>query len=202
MAMAEGSATSGQLELGFDAPLEVQRWRVIGNPIMAIPHYVVLYVLSAVAGVLWFVSAIMILISGKYSEGIAKFQVMVQRYTWRVWTFAPFLREPYPPFTFGQTYEDPGDDPSARYSIVPTLEIPRWEPLYRWILAIPAAIVLFFFAIGAYIFMIIGFFQVLFTGAWSQSGRDFVLRVNRQGMRLSAYIYFLTNTKPETVPPA
>jgi hypothetical protein len=40
------------IQLDLDAPLKVARWRVIGNPIMAIPHIIVLYVLNLVHGII------------------------------------------------------------------------------------------------------------------------------------------------------
>jgi hypothetical protein len=43
---ALSSDPSYPVTAGIDAPLEVARWRVIGNPILAIPHFVFLYVLE------------------------------------------------------------------------------------------------------------------------------------------------------------
>ena len=48
-ATALASDPSYPVTVGFDAPFEVARWRVIGNYILAIPHLIVLYVLLIVA---------------------------------------------------------------------------------------------------------------------------------------------------------
>jgi hypothetical protein len=196
------TASAASVRLAFDAPLEVDRWRVIGNPIMAIPHVIVLYALGAVAGVLWLVNAIALIITGKMPTGLRSFIVLYQRYLWRVYTFYPFLRNSYPPFAFETTEEDPGSDPAATYSVTLTDEIGRWEPLYRWILVIPAAIVLILFGIVASVMTIIAFFQVLFTGKWSENFRAFLLRVMRQALYINSYLYLLVNDKPEISPPA
>jgi hypothetical protein len=195
------TASSQSVRLSFDAPYEVDRWRVIGNPIMAIPHIVVLYVLGAVAGVLWLVNAIALIITGKMPNGLRGFIVLYQRYAWRVYTFVPWLRDQYPPFAFDTDEEDPGTDPPATYSVTLTNEIGRWEPLYRWVFCIIPAIVLAVFGIVAYVMLIISFFQVLFTGKWNESFRKFVLRVMRQGLYIGAYLYLLVNDKPEMAPP-
>jgi hypothetical protein len=174
---------------------------VIGNPIMAIPHVIVLYALGAVAGVLWLVNAIALIITGKMPNGLRSFIVLYQRYLWRVYTFVPFLRNSYPPFSFDTAEEDPGDDPAAGYSVTLTEEIGRWEPLYRWVFCIIPGIVLFFFGIVAYVMTIIAFFQVLFTGKWSESFRAFLLRTMRQAMYINSYLFLLVSDRPETTPP-
>src|ERR1700684_958928 len=58
---------------GLDAPLEIARWRVIGNYIMAIPHLIFLYVLQLVAEVLTLVGWFAIIFTGKLPAGIGTF---------------------------------------------------------------------------------------------------------------------------------
>lgn len=61
--MIEGSAPY-PATYAFDPPERVANWRPIGNPIMAIPHYVVLYVLQIVSGVVAIISWFAIVFTG------------------------------------------------------------------------------------------------------------------------------------------
>ena len=54
----------------FDPPETIARWRVIGNVILAIPHFIIAYVLNIVAEVLAFVAWILGVFTGKVPEGI------------------------------------------------------------------------------------------------------------------------------------
>src|SRR5947209_4028106 len=95
---------------GLNAPLEVARWRVIGNMIMAIPHFIVLYVLEIVASLFAFVAWFAILFTGRMPEGLGSFIAGVHRYQWRVASFMLYLREPYPSFSIPSGYAEPGGD--------------------------------------------------------------------------------------------
>ena len=113
---------------GLDAPLEVARWRVIGNYILAIPHLIVLYVLQIVANVMVFVAWIVILFTGDMPPGIGTFIAGVHRYQWRVLTYLLFLREPYPAFGVPSGYAEPGGDPGL-VADYPTAALqPRGRP--------------------------------------------------------------------------
>lgn len=115
----------GRVEAEFDAPLEVARWRVIGNPILAIPHLLILAVLLAVCFCciyLLFVIDLLVgwllfAMSARIPLGVYDFLEAMQRYEWRVVTFVLFLREKYPPFSFEASMFDPRDDP-ARISFL------------------------------------------------------------------------------------
>lgn len=66
--------------------------------IFAIPSAIVLAILSIVAGILWIVAAIMILIQEDYPEGIYNFNLGVMRWEARLLAYLASLVDPYPPF--------------------------------------------------------------------------------------------------------
>jgi hypothetical protein len=86
----------------FDPPEKIARWRVIGNIILAIPHFIVIYALNIVAELLALVAWILGVFTGKVPEGILGIIAMYIRYSTRVGVFAGFLTEEYPPFTLPQ----------------------------------------------------------------------------------------------------
>jgi hypothetical protein len=181
--------------LDLDAPLEIARWRPLVHWLLAIPHLVVLYVLSFALEVLVFISWFAILFTGNIPEGMFNFMVAVHRYQWRTYSYMLWMRESYPPFDIAGVALDPGTDP-ARLSIEYPQRLSRGLIFVKWLLAIPHYIVLFFLAIGAYIAILIGFFAVLITGAWPQGLRDFIVGVIRWGTRVQAYVYLLTDVYP------
>jgi len=183
--------------LTFDAPARVANWRPLVHWLLAIPHFVILYFLNIASSVVALVSWFIIVFSGQMSPGLANFQAMYIRYAARVYNYAAFLREEYPPFSFDATTSDPGDDPRLHVDLRPALtDRNRVTTFFRIILVIPVAIVLCIFMIGAYVAVLIAFFAVLFTGHWPAGLRDFVIKVQRFSVRLLAYSLLLTDQYP------
>jgi hypothetical protein len=181
----------------FDPPEKIANWRPLVNWLLAIPHFIVLYGLNLVSEVVSFISWFAIVFTGKLPEGLASVQVMCLRYSTRASTYAGFLREEYPPFTFATTAADPGDDPRVRVDVVPQLDNRnRLTVFFRIILAIPHFVVVAVLAIAAFVALVIAFFAVLFTGAWPPGLRDFVIKVMRYGVRFQAYLCLLTDVYP------
>jgi hypothetical protein len=195
MTVAMAPANPNPIQLNLNAPLKVARWRVIGNPIMAIPHIIVLYVLNLVLSVITFIAWFAILFTGTYPPGMFDLAAGIMRYQWRVGTFYLFMREPYPAFGIPSGPADPGDDP-AILSLVRPEKLSRGLIFIKWLLIIPVYIVLIVLGIVAYIVLIIAFFAVLFTGKWPEGLRKYVIGVARLGFRMNAYAYLLTDVYP------
>lgn len=75
--------------------------------ITAIPHAIVLALLSIVAGVLLVVAAIMVLVNESYPEGIFNFLRGYLRWQVRVYAYLAGLVQDYPPFAFDTGPESP-----------------------------------------------------------------------------------------------
>jgi hypothetical protein len=175
--------------------LEVARWRVIGNYILAIPHLIVLYVLIFVSEILSIVGWLSILFTGNLPSGIGTFIAGVHRYQWRVVTYVLFLRESYPTFSLPSGYADPGGDP-AWFKVIPPQSYSRIAVLLRIFYAIPQLLFGIVVGIGLYVAWIIAFFAVLFTGRWPEGLRKFVLGVEFWGVRFSAWYFLLADQYP------
>jgi hypothetical protein len=192
---ALASDPSYPVTAGLDSPLEVARWRVIGNIIMAIPHLIVLYVLQLVAELFTIAGWFAILFTGNLPPGIGTFIAGVHRYQWRVITFILFLREPYPSFSIPSGYAEPGGD-VAWLNVVPAEHYSRLAVFFRFLLIIPQALFGIVLVIGLYIAMIVAFFAVLITGRWPEGLRRFVVGVEFWSARLNAWYSLLSDPYP------
>jgi hypothetical protein len=181
----------------FDLPEKVARWRVIGNAILAIPHFFVLMILGIVAEVLVFVGWILGVFTGKIPEGVQGLVATYIRYSARVQTYYLFLAEAYPPFTFDAAFADPNDYAPIKVDIVPETEgRSRLTIFFRYFMVIPHFFVLIFVAIGFYVVWIIAFFAVLFTGTWPTGLSNYATGMIRWGSRVNAYFLLLTDEYP------
>jgi ABC-type multidrug transport system fused ATPase/permease subunit len=181
----------------FDPPEKIANWRPLVQWLLAIPHFVILYVLRLVSNVVGVISWFVILFTGALPEGLANVQAMYFRYSMRVSTYVAFMREEYPPFGFATTPNDPGDDPRVRVDFRPQLtDRNRLTTFFRLILAIPQLIVTAVLLFAAAVVTLIAFFAVLFTGRWPAGMRDFVIKVQRWSLRVQAYTTLLTDVYP------
>jgi hypothetical protein len=176
------------------APLELDRWRPIGQMFMAIPHHIISGALNGVSEALWVVSFFTVLFTQKIPDGIAKLQVMILRYRARVGFYAAFTHASYPPFDFTMSDTDPGGTP-LRVDIERTTTWTRANA-FNVILAIPHFVMLIVYGIGAFVLVIVNFFGVIFTGKWNAGHRDFVVKVGRYQTRVFAYVLMLRNEYP------
>ncbi|MEZ5282625.1 MAG: DUF4389 domain-containing protein [Acidimicrobiales bacterium] len=180
----------------LEAPLQIARWRPLVNWLMAIPHMIIAqalnYATQFVAVIAWFA----ILFTGKLPVGLGNFMAMSVRYGERAYTFAGYLYEDYPPFGFDMQGADPGGSPVISNFDIAFENRNRLTVAFRIILAIPALLFVAVVGIVAAILWVISFFAILFTGAWPQGMRDFVLKSMRLSHRVNAYMFLLTDEYP------
>lgn len=183
-------------DLRLDAPAAVARWRPLVHWLLALPHLAIAGVLGNVAGVIAVVSWFVVVFTGRLPEGLANFQCMVIRYSARAYSYALWMREPYPAFDFTMTPDEPGGDP-LRVDLRPRLEDRnRLTVGLRFIWVIPIALFAAVVGIAAFIACVGAFFAVLFTGRWPEGLRHFIVGVGRLGVRVSAYTYLLVDDYP------
>lgn len=193
----QASTVPYPVTFAFDAPARVARWRPLVSWLLVIPHLLVLYVLGLVSSVCTLISWFAILFTGQMPAGLANVIAMTLRYQARATTYALFLREEYPPFTFDAVAADPGDDPRVRLDATPALtDRNRVTVFFRCFMLIPQVVVLWFVSVGAGVAILIAWFAVLFTGEWPDGLRDFVLGYLRWSFRVSGYAMLLTDEYP------
>ena len=86
-----------------DVETELNRWLPLVKWFLAIPHYIVLVLLSIAAVVAIIVAWFAILFTGRYPRDLFAFVVGLGRWYIRVWSYAFMLvTDRYPPFRLGQ----------------------------------------------------------------------------------------------------
>ncbi len=118
----------------IDRPERIANWRAIGQPILVLPHYVLLHtVMSVAASVTAIVGWIAVLATGNLPPGIAAFHATYVRFRARTFSYMSFLTDKYPPFDMAPSVEDPGGA-GITVGISPRLEGKnRLNVLFRFI---------------------------------------------------------------------
>jgi uncharacterized protein DUF4389 len=178
----------------------LSRWLWLVKWLLAIPHFIVLLFLWIAFIVLSIVAFFAILFTGRYPRSIFDFNVGVLRWTWRVsfYSYNALGTDRYPPFTLGPEPDYPA-----------TLEVEYPERLSRglvlvkwWLLAVPQYLIVAAFAGGASsgglvtLLVCIAGLALLFTRSYPHGIFDFVMGLNRWGLRVVAYAALMTDEYP------
>jgi hypothetical protein len=183
-------------QLDFEADRHISRWRPLVQWLLAVPHLMIAQALSSLRQVLSLISLFTVLFTKQIPRPLFDAIAMTYRYEWRAVSYALFLHEDYPPFSFTADATDDGLEPHTALSLTYPGELNRWKPLYKWFLAIPHYVVALALAVAAVGAVIVGFFAVLFTGQFPLGPRDFIVKAWRYGLRVQAYVGFLTDEYP------
>jgi hypothetical protein len=185
------TATASSYPLRYDVeyPERLSRWLILVKWLLAIPHFLILYALGAVAYVIIIVAWFAILFTGRYPEGLFKFAVGVYRWNANVSAYLALMRDEYPPFSME----------AGRYPVTLEMDYPerlsRWLIFVKWLLVIPNVLVMIVLALAYYVTLIIAWFTILFTGRYPEGLFRFGVGVNRWGLRVSAYAFYLFTDK-------
>jgi uncharacterized protein DUF4389 len=178
----------------------LSRWLWLVKWLLAIPHFIVLLFLWIAFIVLSIVAFFAILFTGRYPRSIFDFNVGVLRWTWRVsfYSYNALGTDRYPPLTLGPEPDYPA-----------TLEVEYPERLSRglvlvkwWLLAVPQYLIVAAFAGGASsgglvtLLVCIAGLALLFTRSYPHGIFDFVMGLNRWGLRVVAYAALMTDEYP------
>ncbi len=92
---------SVHLEIDYpDAKQDLNRWLPLVKWLLAIPHYIILFLLTIVAVIFVIIAWFAILVTGRYPKGLFDFVVGVGRWALRVQAYAFLLvTDRYPPFS-------------------------------------------------------------------------------------------------------
>jgi hypothetical protein len=131
---------------------------------------------------------LMLLFRRKYPRWWFDWNLALARFATRVSAYLFLLRDEYPSTEDEQAIHLDIAYPNA-------LELNRWLPLVKWLLAIPHFIVLAFLFVAAIVVVIIAWFAILFTGRYPRGLFDFVVGVFRWSWRVTAYCMLLVTDK-------
>ncbi len=146
-------------------------------------------VLGAVAAVMAIISWFAIVFTGKQPKGLYDFTVFYMRWRARANAYTALLRDEYPPFGEAEypIHIDFGEFPVERNRVTVG---------FRFILAIPQYIVLFFVGIAWAVTAIIGWFAILFTGAYPEGLYNFGVGFLRWSLRVESYMLLMHDVYP------
>jgi hypothetical protein len=142
------------------------------------------YTLVTGGGVLFLPLVLMIVFRQKYPRWWFDWNLNFLRFSNRVSVYLALLDDHYP-----STDEEQAGHLACPYP--DALQLNRWLPLIKWLLAIPHYVVLFFLGIGALVAVIVAWFAILFTGSYPRGLFDFVVGVIRWSNRVNGYAFVL-----------
>jgi len=183
------TATSYPLRYDVEYPERLSRWLIFVKWLLGIPHFLILYALGAVAYVIMIIAWFAILFTGRYPQGLFNFVVGVYRWNANVGAYLVLMRDDYPPFSME----------AGRYPVTFEVDYPerlsRWLIFVKWLLVIPNVIVLMVVGLAYYVTLIVAWFAILFTGHYPEGLFHFGVGVQRWGLRVSAYAFYLFTDK-------
>jgi ABC-type uncharacterized transport system YnjBCD permease subunit len=189
-------STPYPVQLTLDSDRQMARWRPAVQWLLAIPHLAVAYVLSSLRQVLTAISFFTVLFTKRIPRPLFDAIAMTYRYEWRSLSYAFFLHDSYPPFDLQPSANDRGDTPHTSLTFTYPDELSRWQPLYKWLLAIPHYVVMLALCFASIFVILFGFVAVVVGGTYPMRARDFLVGVYRYGLRVQAYVGLLTDQYP------
>ncbi len=173
------STAESTYPLVFDVeyPEKLSRWLIFVKWLLALPHWIILYALMAVAQVITVIAWFAILFTGRYPKGMFVFVVGIYRWYYNVLAYAALLRDDYPPFSLS----------AGQYPVTFDIEYPgrlsRLLIFFKWLLIIPHLIVL----------MLLG---IVFTGRYPKGLFNYGVGLLRWGARINAYYMLMRDDYP------
>ncbi len=186
----EAGSPAYPVTLDVEYPERLSRWLIFVKWLLVIPHFIVLYALELVVGVLSFIAWFVILFTGRYPRGMFNFVAGYYRWTYNISAYVCLLRDEYPPFSLE----------SSRYPVTYEVEYPeklsRLLIFVKWLLVIPNVIVLYFVTLAWLVTTVIAWFAILFSGRYPRGLFDFAVGAIRWGARVNAYVMLLRDDYP------
>jgi hypothetical protein len=181
--------------ISFEVDYEERRSRLttLLRVILAIPHFILLYLWAIIGFFAVVVAWFALLITGSYPAGLYGFVSGLMRYATRVNAYLYLLTDAYPPF-------DGGEDPQypVRLRIAPPQsEYNRLKVLLRIFYIIPAYILQYVLNLLAYVIAFVSWIVIVITGRQPQGLQDLI----RLGVSYYARSMGLFTLVTETYPP-
>lgn len=140
-------------------------------------------------GILFGGPLVMIVFRQKYPRWWFEWNLELMRFGARVGVYGALMDDRYPSTDEAQAVKLAIVYPDAR------VDLNRWLPLVKWFLAIPHYVVLVFLCVAAILYVICAWFAILFTGRYPRALFDFVVGVQRWGVRVVAYAFVLATDR-------
>ncbi len=183
-------ATKFPLTYDVTYPQQLSRGLIFVKWLLAVPHYLVIYVLTGVQTVILIIAFFAILFTQRFPRGLFDFTVGVTRWNANVAAYILLMRDEYPPF----------DLTAGKYPLTYEVAYPqllsRWLILVKWLLAFPHFFVLWVLYIALFVVLLVAWFAILFTARFPRGLFDFQVGVLRWTHRVNAYLYLMRDEYP------
>lgn len=180
-----------------DDDLTRSRLTVFFRLLLAVPHFVWLFLWSVVVVVVAIVNWLVTLVAGQSPAGIHRFFSSYLRYSTHVQSFITLVANPFPGFG-GAEGSYPID-----IAVAERARQGRLGVAFRFLLGFPAFIIQSALDTVLYAVAILGWFASLFTGRMPRGLRNLGAFCLRYGAQVSAYGFLLlTDRYPYAGPPA
>jgi hypothetical protein len=184
------NTASHPIDLVVDPDLRRTRLTVFFRVILVIPQLIWMMLWGIVAEIAVIVAWFAALITGRVPDGLHDFLASYLRFYTRVSAYLFLLADPWPPFG-----GSPGGYP-VDVRVAPAAEQSRLITLFRIILVIPAAILVYVFRLVNEIVAFLGWFYCLFTGSMHEGMQNLSTWLLRYEIQTAAYMLLLTDRYP------
>jgi hypothetical protein len=196
MTTTTADVTTYAATVDLRADLRIARWRPAVQWILAIPQLVITDLLGTLRCALTVVSLVTVVFTKRIPRSVFDAIAMTYRYEWRTLSYALAVHDEYPPFDFTPSASDDGAARNGALSLRYPTELGRWQPFYKWFLAIPHYPVCVALAVVGAVSVVFGLVAAIVTGRYPRRARDFVVGSYRYGLRVQAYVGLLTDQYP------
>lgn len=171
---------------------EQDRLKTFFRLILIIPWYIVGSVYGIAAFIVAFLAWFALLFTGRYPDGLYRFNAGVLRFTGRAYAFGMLQTDQWPSFGFDDDQAYPirveVDPPLPKYN--------RWKVFFRLIVGIP---VMFMVTLMSYLYQltaVIAWFHIVFMGRTSGGVHNALTTGLAYQLRTMAYFLLVTETLP------
>ena len=149
-----------ELSITIDFPAKHSRLTTFFRLLLAIPLAIFAYVYEICALIALLVAWVVMVITGRYVEGIYAFESGFVRFYLRYLSYVILAVDAYPPFGGGEDAAYP-----VQVTIPPRQDkYSRLKAFFRIIYIIPAYLIVAVLGIGLYLLVILAWFIILITG--------------------------------------
>lgn len=178
-----------EFQVAFGGPRPQSRLTVAFRVILLVPHFFFAVVVGIVVYVVEIAGWFCALVLGRLPQGIHNFLTGAVRYFLRLNAYIYLLTDAYPPFSFRP-------EPYPAEVIVIQGRLNRLAVFFRFVLVIPAYLVLALVSSGISVFLFFTWLIVLVGGRMPASLHQALAAVVRYQTRFYAYFGMVTSTYP------
>ena len=175
--------------LEIDYPDTLNRLTTLLRLILAIPLVALLAIMTGSNELIVAPTALLILIRRKYPRWWFEFNLEYTRFASRIGAYLMLLTDRYPSTDEEQSVHIELDYPDA------TADLNRFLPIVKWMLAMPHYIVLSLLMFLLMFVEVAAWPAILITGRYPRPLFDFVVGVQRWGLRVSAYAFLMVTDR-------